>query len=68
MLNGVAAGGARLGRRVLLGVRGFTSEEHAAATALTAIRLGHTFGTGFPQPPGAWGRVFLAQNTHGERK
>ena len=39
--------------------------EHASA--LTAIRLGNTFGTGFPQPPGAWGRVFLAQNTHGER-
>ena len=38
------------------------------ATALTAIRLGHTFGTGFPQPPGAWERVFVAQNTHGERK
>ena len=38
------------------------------ATALTAIVFRATFRTGFPQPPGPGGRLFLGQNTHGERK
>ena len=41
---------------------------HQNASSLTAIFFGSTFRTGFPHPPGAWGRVFLGQNTHGERK
>ena len=40
----------------------------AFASSLTAKKFGNTFRTGFPQPPGPGGRVFLGQNTHGERK